>query len=105
MGDKYDEQIERLTANPRAIRSEWFAGRGLFRFAGVEEEGEPAEDGIGCLTMIREEPDRYRAADDDLTRRILGDARLPDDPSKITPDHLPIFAEYQREMDRMWGRK
>jgi len=44
--------------------------------------------------------DHYHAYTDDLTERIRADERIPDDPDRITVAHLPVFAEWQRILDK-----
>ncbi len=95
--DKYDEQIAELTENPRRIPAAWSRGEGLFQFAtcGGKAEGET----YGCLTMIRNNV-RYTAATPELTEEIRADKRIPINFTEIKPEHLPIFAEWQRRLDR-----
>lgn len=60
----------------------------------------PGEAGVGCLTQIRAghgvgHPDR------EITNEIIADLRLPCSPSRILPEDLPAFAEWQRKLDRI----
>jgi hypothetical protein len=44
------------------------------------------------------------AATPELTFAIGNDERLPPDIDKVTVDHLPIFAGWQRRIDQVLGR-
>lgn len=61
----------------------------------------------GCLTQIRETPARaIEYADEaevDLVREIAADARIPSRREDIRPEHLNVFAEWQRRLDRELG--
>lgn len=100
--DKYDEQIEELTENPKQIRKQWVAGKGLFQFC--SKSGENDFDKCGCLTMIAH--GTYREAEtENLTKAIRADkARIPAHSRAITLESLPIFAEWQRRIDKELGR-
>jgi hypothetical protein len=106
-GDKYDEAIAYLTANPWAIRNAWLNGYGdglypgscLFAAAGPRGPS----TACSCLTIIRGNSDAI-AATWQLSHTIRHDERLPKDSSEITVEHLPIFAEYQRRIDAMGVR-
>ena len=116
--DKYDRAIELLGEfknDPENFRLEirraWFdAGLSsptgcLFQFASpscrrLEEiriDGE--RHWIGCPTLIHNST-YYVAWTKELTDRIRADSRIPNRPDDITYERLPVFAEYQREMDR-----
>lgn len=56
--------------------------------------------GYGCLTMVK--AGISPAFTKELTAAIRADDRLPTVPKAITPDHLPVFAEWQRRMDEMF---
>lgn len=121
MTDKYDEEIGRLSslhgdAFTVAVSKAWGCGSLLFRYAGYEDGNEEDDDGnlrdCGCLTQIREDSGpcgfgvfavsgEHR---EDLTRAIAEDERLPDSPWQIEHKHLPIFAEWQRRLDKELGR-
>jgi len=98
MTDKYDEAIAYLTARPDRIYYAWdhpYEPMGaLFRYAG---------EGCGCLTQIRSDPE-MRAATPELTAAIRADKRIPLSPKDITVELLPIFAEWQRRIDKELGR-
>lgn len=89
----YDAQIKELTANPRAISIHWSGGDGLFAFVGKSKYA-------GCLTMIRQQPEQYKAfingkVDQHLTDKIAADERIPKQPSGITIENLDVFKEWQ----------
>lgn len=95
--DKYDEQINRIKAatDPhQAIQEEWGNSKGLFAMV--------AGSNSGCLTMIRNRSELANGVTGrpDLTSEIERDERLPCKPQYITVDHLPVFAEWQRRLDR-----
>ena len=108
--DGYDDAVEYLTAHPEEIHIAWAAhsnypAGALFRFASRSGGGERVERGVcGCLTMIRGGGGRWIAATPELDLAIRQDERIPMDGAEITPDHLPIFAGWQRRIDRELGR-
>lgn len=96
----YDAQINRLTKEPRLIPHEWGIGRGLFNFA--SDSNAATHTDCGCITMIR--TGKYRAytngrPDEALTAEIAADVRIPKDAADITPEHLPVFKEWQERLD------
>jgi hypothetical protein len=101
MKDKYDEQIERLTKNPARIKDEWSDAIGIFDYA--ERSYGPWSDDCGCLTMIRS-GGGYRAQTEELTKAIRADKRIPKRDADIKPEHLPVFAEWQRRIDKELNR-
>jgi hypothetical protein len=109
--DKYDRAISYLTDLPSEIFKAWSSTdhecHCLFAFVSPtgRVENEPVGNGkrIGCLTQIRAS-DHCVAWTDDLTRRIRADERIPLSGSDTTPEHLPVFAEWQRTIDRELGR-
>lgn len=107
--DKYDEAIAYLLAQEDfhdAVKTSWsnplFIKAGcLFQYVTPSGELERDCDGLicsGCLTIVR--AGIRRACTPELTDRIRADNRLPDSPDKITKESLPVFAEWQRELDR-----
>jgi MoxR-like ATPase len=108
--DKYDDQIEAIrSVSPRErkalIYAEWTLGKDLFAYAGTLDKFTRTEEGLpcGCLTMIRSD-EGFVAQTSALTKAIKADTRIPDDPEKITLRHLPVFAEWQRRLDKELGR-
>lgn len=106
--DKYDAEIARLLAHANdeaSFRNEvarsWNRGMLLFAVAG--------DASCGCLTQIRRTAGlaadkRYHAATVSLTEAIRKDPRLPIGPEAITRESLPVFAEWQRRVDREVAR-
>lgn len=98
--DKYDRQILELTRYPDRIMKHWGNGWGLFQFATPSGKSEPnLYPECGCLTMISSTP-AYEASTEELTEAIRNDPRIPVDPELIEVEHLPIFAEWQRRLDK-----
>lgn len=91
MTDKYDEAIEILTKDPGQIRIAW--ANYSDHPAGCLFDLVP-EVGM-CLTEIRD----FGDAGTDLEQEILDDERIPEDRDDITPEDLPVFAEWQRKID------
>lgn len=97
--DKYDRAIKFLQKHPAQIESAWISGLSdptapgavLFTSAGDSMSH-------GCLTMIR--GGGWDAATRKLTRAIRADKRIPDNGDYITVANLPVFAEWQRRLDR-----
>lgn len=101
--DRYDAAIQYLKENPRMIYPAWGyprSSRGGSLFLFCAKNNIPAGLDIGCLTMVKDGDEV--AEDEELTRRIRNDPRIPDDVHGVTVENLPVFAEYQREMDAMW---
>ncbi len=104
MKDIYAEEIEWLTNHPHHIRSHWKNGLPLFAFARNEDVPEQRKNyAIGCLTMIAAGVDQC-AATPELTAKIKSDPRIPKSLEAITLQDLPVFAEYQREIDVVLNR-
>ena len=101
MPDIYDAEVERLTANPGDIHDSWCKAKLLFRFATPDGHSGLRRDGkdCGCLTMIRSS--MGVAWTDELTAAIRADERIPDMTQRMTPAHLPVFAEWQRRIDEV----
>lgn len=128
--DKYDLAIDYLTQNPEQIRDAWgnpedYEGRGgeLFGFVGPDwksNDNKVRYDGVhgtcGCLQQIRaakvngKHENMAEALDGDqmtgsywprLWDKIANDRNLPHDEDDITVEDLPVFAEWQREIDAL----
>ena len=103
--DQYDDAIDYLTAHPHEIDEAWGSAGSpmpheascLFDYAGRPGD---VRDGfqIGCLTQVRHGDSV--AATQALTDEIAADERIPADSEDITVYHLPVFAEWQRRLDR-----
>lgn len=108
--DRYDDQIAGILhvrdtegddAGRLLILEQWSEAEGLFACAGVTgstSDTTVSGDWCGCLTQIRS--GRYVAATDVLTVGIVSDERIPDSEADIDFDDLPVFAEWQRRIDR-----
>ncbi len=55
---------------------------------------------IGCLTMIRKSGGMIVQDRPDLTKQIREDERIPKNCNEITKESLPVFAEWQRILDK-----
>lgn len=102
--DKYGEAIDYLTEHPSRIDFAWQdpngePGGALFLFA-TKSAGPEHRSTIqlGCLTQIR--AGIAEAATLQLTRAIAADIRIPERSIDIEVGHLPVFAEWQRRLDR-----
>lgn len=118
MKDKYDEAIEYLTKNPDEINDAWNyasthkAGCLFMACSPHISNGEiitlfPRREDrelCGCLTMVRKEGGSYHAWTDDLTASIRADDRIPQNSEEITLESLPVFAEWQRRLDKELNR-
>ena len=118
MPDKYDEAIAYLTLYPNQIYDAWQSphdhpGGALFQYVTPngswysDEQRQrylrswtevlPAYIQCGCITQIRAGRVAYTP---ELTADIRADDTLPDRPDRITLEHLPRMAEWQRKIDR-----
>ena len=107
--DKYQEAVEYLTANPSEIQDMWMSAHShvygcLFNFVMPNKEDFSNIAECGCLTHIRQGNvlfaiGKNNKRDIKLTNAIRSDNRLPNLSGKISSDHLPIFAEWQRRID------
>ena len=96
MPDKYDEAITYLTDRPDEILTAWTYGGAeqvnpygcLLRYTG--------SGSCGCLTQVRA---GANGPSPQIEMAIRSDNRIPMDPGDITPEHLPVFAEWQRKLD------
>jgi hypothetical protein len=106
--DKYDEAIEYLTKHPNDIYASWGSvdverGGVLFMFAARDSEnGLDNDTPCGCLTQIR--AGYLDAETSELTERIRADERIPKEAEEIKVEHLPVFAEWQRTLDKELNR-
>lgn len=103
MRDVYDAEVERLMANPGDIPRSWRHFEPLFEFC--IPRGVPSSHNgkcYGCLTMVR--GGSGVAWTDELTAAIVADERLPRCDEDIRPEHLTVFAEWQRKLDVLLNR-
>ena len=104
MNDKYARAITYLKKHPKQIISAWAcpfvhpAGC-LFQFAAGQFKENDSRI-FGCLTQIRGYSELYYAETRRLTRLIAKDERIPRDEQEIRLKHLPVFAEWQRRLDK-----
>lgn len=117
--DKYGLAIDYLTSYPDEIVDAWGDPEGheagcLFEYAMRVRPPLKMEWNVGCLTLIRRDSlreyddddiryltdDPYVAETPELTRRIQDDERIPIRPDYIKVEDLPVFAEWQRILDR-----
>lgn len=106
MNDKYDEAIAYLTEHPDAIHTAWFSPRlhragCLFQFCTPDGAKGRRSDTLmcGCLTQVHGRGCNV-AWTDELTEAIEQDNRLPACIDDVQVDDLPVFAEWQRRLDR-----
>lgn len=109
MKDKYQIAVEYLTEHPGEIYRAYVvpsthkkAGC-LFRYC--TPDGMPqkvAGNNCGCLVMVRHHG--YFASTNRLTEEIRADERIPMDPNEIGVEHLEVFAEWQRRLDKELNR-
>jgi len=107
--DRYDLDIAKINRKVKAgadfnkvVSDHWIGASPLFLFVtptGHTYDSERSDKlPCGCLTMIRR-GHKY-AWTDELTKEIRSDERIPDADFDITPEHLPVFAEWQRRLDK-----
>jgi hypothetical protein len=101
--DRYAVAVAYLTQHPSEIHAAWshpscHVAGALFRMASRRESWSPPSN-IGCLTMIRSDR-KYRAQTLELTDAIRLDTRIPCSSRDVTVNDLPVFAEWQRRLDR-----
>lgn len=101
--DKYDKAIAYLTENPHQIFESWQWGGSLFLRTGNPRPRTCDSDlVVGCLTQIRADVG-YCTPTPELTKAIRNDDRIPKRPEQITVGNLPLFAEWQRRLDKELG--
>lgn len=100
--DRYDQEIERVS---RGLSE----GRNPLSFWTFGEQHSPLFDGCSvdrrscfCLTAVRNIG--VGAETRELSDAIRSDKRIPDDERLIRSEHLPVFAEWQRRLDKELGR-
>lgn len=99
--DKYDKAIAYLTENPGAIYNSWEnAYNSLATPAScLFKSTKPGDCGeFGCLTQVK--IGDLPAITPAITKAIRADRRIPKSGSAITLEHLPVFAEWQRRLDK-----
>lgn len=104
MPDKYDVAMDYLRANPDRVYDSWTAG---FNCPLITEDGSclfGATGGAGCGCLTQVSNGDHRADNPELTAAIRSDTRIPHYGADITVDDLPVFAEWQRRIDRELAR-
>lgn len=103
--DKYDEEVARLTANPKLIYDTWNNYRSILfeSLPGIRN----------CLTEIKScyRPNTgigilvHGVVDERLTQELLADCNIPIDvsfnPNAIKVEMLPHFANWQRRIAQL----
>lgn len=104
--DKYDLAIDYLTEHPDEIYDSWNDGIVTYNnphpVSSCLFGSTGALYACGCLTQVKS--GRFPANNDELTRAIRADERIPEDAHYITINNLPVFAEWQRRLDKELGR-
>lgn len=108
MADYYDDAVAYLTEHPECIGKAWMLHRHVSEIGGllfgfVTPSREMSRVECGCLTTIRCDDDDV-AWTKSLTQAIRADERIPSKDKDITPETLPVFAEWQRKIDRELNR-
>ena len=129
MNDKYDDAMEYLIEHPEDIYEAWstpgdMEGRGGELFGFVAPQWDDASssvyntDGVyagtcGCLQQIRKEKVQGGTGKSGtmcmshwprLWENIARDVRIPSEADEIGVEDLPVFAEWQREIDALRAR-
>lgn len=105
--DQYDHAIDYLMRHPEEITRAWslqelhVAGC-LFRILHDRSCTRGMECQHGCLTQVRATHYR-RGPTPSLEAEIRADTRIPMWPDAIRLHHLPVFAAWQRRIDRELG--
>lgn len=109
--DAYDLEVERLAnATIEQMDDAWAhdtcGGEKLhsclFDDCGIYRHSADTDMPCGCLTLVR--CGSMDAQTPELTDAIRADERLPLQVDDITREHLPVFAEWQRRIDKELGR-
>jgi len=106
--DKYDRAINYLKSHPDEIYDAWDDSlhKAHSPFAHCTPSGHMdfvAHGRCGCLTEIR--GGTKVGWTPELTDEIRNDGRIPSSPQGITVDDLPVFAEWQRRLDKELRKK
>lgn len=107
----YDKAVKRLQKHPDQIQKAWLhwdehpAGK-IFRKISLEPN---TTSRSGCLTQLRalDREGMWALGGDGLpdlflTEAIHNDDRIPAKISNVTPEILPLFAEWQKAVDEYW---
>ncbi len=102
--DKYDEAIAYLTANPEKIWDAW--DKPISRDGGCLFDRcakNVGDRSYGCLTQVRA-GQRSGQRSGCFVDEIRADERIPISGESIRIKHFPVFAEWQRKIDKELGR-
>lgn len=109
--DKYDRAIAYLTKHPHLITRAWYlpAPDDRSRLAAAhclfaDMRRRASDQGFGCLTQIRVDPNFYRGPRG-LHTKIARDKGIPKSAEGIRPKHLQRFAYWQRLIDELAERR
>lgn len=99
------KDVDYLTKNPDEISDYWLQGTSLFGFVSLSNDLSTVPIKCGCLTMISKGNSRAinsnGSVNEELTLRIRGDERLPSTVNDIKVEHLPVFMEWQLEIQKL----
>lgn len=108
MTTKYDAQIKRLIDNPPCKEIEWAAGEGIFGWVG-KPKGNVEGIQEGCLTQIRigsyggtvMKAFTKGVVNEELTKEIAADTRIPTTIHAVGKEHYPVFLEWRLRIDKL----
>ncbi len=104
--DAYDQAVQWLRRRPTKIARSWnleTPARILFGYVNKSRGSTYRGKLCGCLTQVKS--NQYEAQTKRLTNAIRVDPDVPSDPFDIRPRHLPVFAKWQRKIDKILKRK
>lgn len=101
--DKYDKAIAYLTDHPDEIEKAWFDKDWNGEVHPHHCLFNRTHPDCGCLTQIR--AGFSWGPNKKLTAEIESDERIPKGVEKITVADLPVFAEWQRRLDKELNRE
>ncbi len=109
--DRFDKAVDWLTKNPDLIEDIWRHGHLPAGTFGIRHKqghrmaaclfrkcGDRSFKATGCLTQIRD--NCGVAGTSALTKAIRADERIPTEGEDITVEMLPMFAKWQRRIDK-----
>jgi len=111
--DKYDKEIEEikkeLETDPLAIVKHGSTPTPLFQYV-TNRPNLNELNGCGCLIQIKRNLVDLSAfkngrKDFELTNEIKKDERIPSRLRKTTLSDLPVLAEWQRKIDKLYNRE
>lgn len=99
MGDIYDDEVARLTANPKLIYYSWLRAEPLFGFMTKDRNSEGLI--CGCPAMVKFENYGVAATALPGLREMIKALPLKNPKDSIIVDSLPFYAQAQRLGDQM----